>query len=79
MAKAPEYFAETVNEVNQQVWLCQKESSHELGVSFYTTNRSGNSKMVPSKPARRQFEAFCNWITARGKLNLPENMGTDIR
>jgi ribosome-binding protein aMBF1 (putative translation factor) len=79
MAKAPENFAETVKEVRQQLGLSQEELAHELGVSFSTINRWENSKTVPFKLARRQFEAFCERMTERGKLNLPENMRSDIR
>jgi DNA-binding transcriptional regulator YiaG len=58
MAKAPENFAETVKEVRQQLGLSQEELAHELGVSFSTINRWENSKTVPFKLARRQFEAL---------------------
>jgi len=79
MAKAPENIAETVKEVRQQLGLSQEELAHELGVSFSTINRWENSKTVPFKLARRQFEAFCERMTERGKLHLPENMRSDIR
>lgn len=70
MAKAPENFAETVKEVRQQLGLSQEEMAHELGVSFSTINRWENSKTVPFKLARRQFEAFCKRMAGQGKLNL---------
>ena len=70
MAKAPENFAETVKEVRQQLGLSQEELAHELGVSFSTINRWENSKTVPFKLARRQFEAFCKRMAGQGKLNL---------
>ncbi|MGI6657194.1 MAG: helix-turn-helix domain-containing protein [Desulfobulbus sp.] len=44
--------------------------AHELGVSFSTINRWENSKAVPFKPARRQFQAFCKRMAGQGKLNL---------
>lgn len=68
MAKAPENFAETVKEVRQQLGLSQEELAHELGVSFSTINRWENSKTVPFKLARRQFEAFCKRMAGQGKL-----------
>lgn len=68
MAKAPENFAETVREVRQQLGLSQEELAHELGVSFSTINRWENSKTVPFKLARRQFEAFCKQMKEQGKL-----------
>jgi ribosome-binding protein aMBF1 (putative translation factor) len=68
MAKAPENFAETVKEVRQQLGLSQEELAHELGVSFSTINRWENSKTVPFKLARRQFEAFCKRMKEQGKL-----------
>jgi ribosome-binding protein aMBF1 (putative translation factor) len=68
MAKAPENFAETVKEVRQQLGLSQEELAHELGVSFSTINRWENSKTVPFKLARRQFEAFCERMKKQGKL-----------
>lgn len=70
MAKAPENFAETVKEVRQQLGLSQEELAHELGVSFSTINRWENSKTVPFKLARRQFEAFCKRMVGQGKLKL---------
>jgi putative transcriptional regulator len=70
MAKAPENFAETVKDVRQQLGLSQEELAHELGVSFSTINRWENSKTVPFKLARRQFEAFCEWMAEQGKLKL---------
>jgi putative transcriptional regulator len=68
MAKAPENFAETVREIRQQLGLSQEELAHELGVSFSTINRWENSKTVPFKLARRQFEAFCERMKEQGKL-----------
>ena len=68
MAKAPENFAETVKEVRQQLGFSQEELAHELGVSFSTINRWENSKTVPFKLARRQFEAFCERMKEKGKL-----------
>ena len=68
MAKAPENFAETVKEVRQQLGLSQEELAHELGVSFSTINRWENSKTVPFKLARRQFESFCVRMKEEGKL-----------
>lgn len=70
MVKAPENFAETVKGVRQQLGLSQEELAHELGVSFSTINRWENSKTVPFKLARRQFEAFCKRMAGQGKLNL---------
>ncbi|HBH27470.1 MAG: helix-turn-helix domain-containing protein [Desulfofustis sp. PB-SRB1] len=70
MTRAPEHFAETVKEVNRQLGLSQEELAHELDVSFSTINRLENSSTVPFKLARRQFEAFCEWMTEQGKLEL---------
>jgi ribosome-binding protein aMBF1 (putative translation factor) len=68
MAKTPENFAELVKEVRQRLGLSQEELAHELGVSFSTINRWENSKTVPFKLARRQFEAFCQRMKKHGKL-----------
>lgn len=70
MAKAPGNFAETVKAVRRQLGLSQEELAHELGVSFSTINRWENSKTVPFKLARRQFEVFCQRMAGLGKLNL---------
>jgi putative transcriptional regulator len=70
MAKAPENFAETVKEVRRQLELSQEELAHELGVSFSTINRWENSKTVPFKLARRQFEAFCKRMAEQNRLKL---------
>ncbi|MCO6435251.1 MAG: helix-turn-helix transcriptional regulator, partial [Nitrosomonas nitrosa] len=45
------------------------ELAHELGVSFSTINRWENSKTVPFKLARRQFEAFCERMKEQGMLS----------
>jgi putative transcriptional regulator len=68
MAKAPENFAKTVKEVRRQLGLSQEELAHELGVSFSTINRWENSRTVPFKLARRQFQAFCERMKEQGKL-----------
>lgn len=68
MAKAPDNFAKTVREVRRQLGLSQEELAHELGVSFSTINRWENSKTVPFKLARNQFEAFCERTKEQGKL-----------
>jgi transcriptional regulator with XRE-family HTH domain len=68
MAKAPENFAAMVKEVRQQLGLSQEELAHALGVSFSSINRWENGKTLPSKLARRQFEAFCERMTEQGKL-----------
>jgi len=70
MAKAPENFAETVRKVRRQLGISQEELAHELGVSFSTINRWENSKTVPFKLARRQFDAFCHGMAEQGRLNL---------
>ena len=70
MAKAPENFAETVRKVRRQLGISQEELAQELGVSFSTINRWENSKTVPFKLARRQFDAFCHRMAEQGRLNL---------
>jgi len=72
MIRQPENFPETVKEVRRQLALSQEELAHALGVSFATVNRWENSKTVPSKLARRQFEAFCKRMSGQGKLNLDD-------
>lgn len=59
MIRQPENFPETVKEVRRQLALSQEEPAHALGVGFATGNRWENRKTVPSKPAQRQFAAFC--------------------
>ena len=68
MAKAPANFSETVKEVRRQLGLSQEELAHELDVSFSTINRWENSKTVPFKLARKQFQAFCEQMKEEGKL-----------
>lgn len=68
MAKAPKHFAEMVKEVRQQLELSQEELAHELGVSSSTINRWENSKTVPFKLARRQFEACWKRMKEQGEL-----------
>jgi DNA-binding transcriptional regulator YiaG len=68
MIRQPENFPETVKEVRRQLALSQEELAHALGVSFATVNRWENAKTVPSKLARRQFEAFCEQMKEQGKL-----------
>ena len=69
MSKAPENFAETVRKVPRQLGISQEELSHELGVSF-STIRWENSKTVPFKLARRQFDVFCHRMAEQGRLNF---------
>lgn len=68
MATTSENFANQVRKIRQQLGLSQEELAHELGVSFSTINRWENSKTVPFKLARRQFEAFCERMKKQGEL-----------
>ncbi len=70
MANSLETFPELVREVRRQLGISQEELAHELGVSFATINRWENGKTMPFKLARAQFDAFCNKMTAQGKLHL---------
>ena len=71
MIRRPENFPETVKDVRQQLALSQEELAHALGVSFATVNRWENGRTAPSKLALRQFDAFCEKMTAAQKLRLP--------
>ena len=55
---------------DRQPGICQEELACEPGVSFATINRRGNGKTMPFKLARKQFDAFCEKMTAQGKLRL---------
>lgn len=68
MAGAPENFVEMVKDVPQQLGLSQEALTHDLGVIFAIIKRWENTKTVPFKLARTQFEVFCEWIKELGKL-----------
>ena len=70
MTKTPDNFTERAKVVQQQLGLLQEEPAHELGVSFSMINRWKNSKTVPFKLTRKQFEVFCKLMAEQGKLKL---------
>jgi putative transcriptional regulator len=64
-----ENFSEFVKEVRKQLEISQEDLARELGVSFATINRWENGKTTPSRLARNQFDAFCEDMRKKGKLN----------
>ena len=68
MEADPKNFPEQVKVVRKQLNLSQKELAHALGVSFATVNRWENSRTVPSKLAKRQFEQFYIEKKSQGEL-----------
>jgi len=73
MTGSSKTFPELVKEVRRQLGISQEELAHELGVSFATINRWENGKTTPFKLARAQFDAFCEKMTAQGKLHLGDS------
>ncbi len=73
MTKKPVTFPEFVKEVRRQLGISQQELAHELGVSFATINRWENGKTTPFKLARKQFDGFCEQMTAQGKIHLADS------
>jgi DNA-binding XRE family transcriptional regulator len=61
-----------VKEVRRQLALSQEDLARELGVSYTTINRWENGQSKPSKLAKVQLDAFCEKMTERGRLTLPE-------
>ncbi len=64
-------FPESVKEVRRQLGLSQEALANVLGVSFATINRWENSKTVPFRLARTQFDEFCEKMKRQKKLKLP--------
>lgn len=65
-------FPERVKQVRKQLEISQEDLAHALGMSFATVNRWENGKAKPSKLGLRQFDAYCERQTRKGKLNPPE-------
>ena len=63
-------LAALVKEIRRQLTLSQEDLARELGVSFATVNRWGNSKSKPSKLAKAQFDNFCAKMIRQGKIKL---------
>jgi DNA-binding transcriptional regulator YiaG len=68
----PDYPA-LVKEVRRQLAISQEDLARELGVSYATVNRWENDHARPSKLARAQLDAFCDRMTARGMLEVPQS------
>ena len=65
-------FSALVKEIRRQLALSQEDLARQLGVSYATVNRWENGLSKPSKLAKAQLVAFCEKMTKRGKLVLPE-------
>jgi len=65
-------FSALVKEIRRQLDLSQEDLARQLGVSYATDNRWENGLSKPSKLAKAQLVAFCEKMTKRGKLVLPE-------
>jgi DNA-binding transcriptional regulator YiaG len=65
-------FSALVKEIRRQLDLSQEDLARQLGVSYATVNRWENGLSKPSKLAKAQLVAFCEKMTKRGKLVLPE-------
>lgn len=63
-----EIMKEQAKAVRTALDLSPGELANTLGVRFSTVNRLENSKTVPFKLARRQFESFCVRMKEQGKL-----------
>ena len=63
-------FSTKVKQVRMQLGLSQEALAQELSVSYATIHRWENGKTIPFKLARAQFDAFCQKMTQKGKLNL---------
>ena len=60
--------------IRKQLELSQEDLARELGVSFSTVNRWENGQYKPSKLAKAQFNAFCERMSKKGKLRLPDGL-----
>lgn len=67
-------FSELVKKVRKQLGLSQEALAHKLGVSFATINRWENSKTMPSKLARSQFDSLCKEMQEEGKLMMRDEL-----
>ena len=61
-----------IKEMRRQLALSQEDLARLLKVSYATVNRWENGLSKPSKLAKAQLVAFCEKMTKRGKLVLPE-------
>ncbi len=62
-----------IKEIRRQLAISQEDLARQLGVSYATVNRWENCQSSPSKLAKAHLEAFCEKMTRRGKLTLPED------
>jgi transcriptional regulator with XRE-family HTH domain len=67
-------FSELVKKVRKQLGLSQEDLAHKLGVSFATINRWENSKTMPSKLARSQFDSLYKEMQEEGKLMMRDEL-----
>jgi DNA-binding transcriptional regulator YiaG len=64
--------AEMVKQVRSRLGISQEGLARALHVSFATVNRWENGQTSPSKLAWRQFVAYCQEMSDKGKLECPE-------
>ncbi len=63
-----------LREVRRQLGISQEGLARELGVSFNSINRWENGKVLPSKLARVQLDAFIEKMTLAKKLKIPKSI-----
>lgn len=64
--------AETVKMVRSRLGISQEDLARSLHVSYATVNRWENGQTSPSRLAWRQFVAYCQEMSDKGKLKCPE-------
>jgi len=63
-------YPSLAKEVRRQLAFSQDDLARELGVSYATVNRWEDGLSKPSKLARAQLYAFCEWMQKEGFLVL---------
>lgn len=53
-------YSKLVKEIRTTLNLSQEELARELHISYATVNRWENSKVIPSKLAKRALLEYCN-------------------
>jgi DNA-binding transcriptional regulator YiaG len=64
--------AEIVKQVRSRLGISQEDLARALHVSYATVNRWENEQASPSRLAWRQFVAYCQEMSDKGKLVCPE-------
>ena len=61
-----------VRQVRSRLGISQEDLARALHVSYATVNRWENGQTSPSRLAWRQFVAYCQELSDKGKLTCPE-------